>query len=55
MFAVAMTLVVLISSVVLMYQFWAGSLTEERGADVTPLDRADELRASPAMRIDTAA
>jgi hypothetical protein len=58
-FAIAISLVVLISSVVLVYQFWMESLVEERGGDVTALDRGDvrgdERRASPAMRIDTAA
>jgi hypothetical protein len=37
MFALAMTLVVIVSSLVLLYQFWAGSLAE---ADTAPGERS---------------
>jgi hypothetical protein len=59
MFALAMTLVVLISSVVLLYQYWSGSLAGERDGTVTPLDIADDARdgreTRPVFRADNAA
>jgi hypothetical protein len=55
-FAIAMTLVVLLSSLVLLYQFWAGTLAEREDDAATPaLLGALEPPQSHPYRIDNAA
>ncbi|MEX2245418.1 MAG: hypothetical protein WEC75_01910 [Dehalococcoidia bacterium] len=57
MFAVALTIVVFISTAMLLYQFWTGSLAEDDAtASATPgtLDPA-QAHPAPAFRADTAA
>jgi hypothetical protein len=65
-FAIAMTLVILVSSVVLLIQFWSGTLASEEahtggtgGADAAAPARIDTLpeprTARPSFRADTAA
>ena len=39
MFAVALSLVLLISTAVLLYQFWTGALVEPEAGATTPLPR----------------
>jgi hypothetical protein len=55
-FAIAMTLVVLLSSLVLLYQFWAGTLAEREDDAATParLGALEPPQSHP-YRIDNAA
>lgn len=57
-FAIAMTLVILVSTSVLLYQFWAGSMLHEQTADAAEEPRTfappERAGASP-LRADHAA
>ncbi len=55
-FALAMTLVVLFSSIVLLHQYWSGALAEDVGDGSAPLDLLPSTRDDrPARQVDTAA
>jgi hypothetical protein len=56
MFAVALTLVVLVSTVVLLYQYWSGSLLVDDGAGADGQPAAPEtLPSAASLHIDHAA
>lgn len=60
MFAIALSLVLLISTAILLYQFWAGTLLGDDAGEAATLDGiADDARATLAppatFRADTAA
>lgn len=56
MFAVALAAVVLVSSVVLLYQYWSGALLlDDRDAGFDAHAAPDVLPTAPAFHVDTAA
>jgi hypothetical protein len=56
MFAVALTLVILISTAVLLYQYWAGSLLVDDGDSTNDMPvRPDVIAPATTLHIDNAA
>jgi len=55
MFAVALTLVVLVSTAVLLYQYWSGSLLVDDGAAADSTQASPDLIPAQSLHIDHAA
>ncbi|MEX2226033.1 MAG: hypothetical protein WEB52_06265 [Dehalococcoidia bacterium] len=55
MFAIALTLVVLVSTVVLLYQYWSGALLVDDGAAADTAAAPDIMVPQPSLHIDHAA